>query len=270
MSYRCRITCLNPDSKRPQLVFIPGGPGLSSKSLSGVEAFKARFRVYVVDPAGTNGTQTLDTPTFVGHLNDLEFGINSAIEGGFSLVGHSFGGAVAFALKLRLGGSVEVAIGISSPLTSATLKDAGKQYAVHMTSELKVSEAAFAANSSNVTFANWLASYGLLYFSARNAVIGSELLRNDPCDASTFSALNGLIHPDESSFLSAISERSREFKLIAAPNDLLVRPECLRAEAASLGIDCFEVPDAGHFALFDNATGSLAAVEQALKSALKE
>lgn len=270
MSHSCRVTCLNPESERPQLVFLPGGPGLSSKSLAGVEVFKARFKVYVVDPAGTSGTQYLDAPSFERHIDDLARGIRSAINGRFSLVGHSFGGAFAFALKLRLGGLAETAIGIASPLTVATLKDAGKQYAENMTSELKEAETKFGETPSNATFANWLAGYGVLYFAPRNVTRGADLLRKDPCDVATFRALNGRIHPAEVEFLSAVRERSHEFKLIVAASDLLVRSECLRAEAASLDIEFFEVPDAGHFALLDNATGSLAAVEQALKSASKE
>src|ERR1041385_3746633 len=46
-------------ASRPVIVGIPGGPGLSSATLRGMEVLAEGFDVVLVDPPGTGGTEEM-------------------------------------------------------------------------------------------------------------------------------------------------------------------------------------------------------------------
>ena len=59
----------NEAKDRPIVVFIPGGPGLSSKTLSGLEILNRSFDLVLVDPPGTGEQRDPDKQNFELHRN---------------------------------------------------------------------------------------------------------------------------------------------------------------------------------------------------------
>ncbi|GEM_PF-7079350 len=77
--------------QRPIVCFIPGGPGLSSRTLTGIEILKRSFDLAFVDPPGTGGLDEVEKPTFEEVVSSLIKKL-AALRRQIVLVGHSFGG----------------------------------------------------------------------------------------------------------------------------------------------------------------------------------
>ena len=65
------MKCFINKNAKYNLVFIPGGPGLSSISFTPLEELKEEFGLYFFDPMGTR-TPLKTTPTYEALLSELK------------------------------------------------------------------------------------------------------------------------------------------------------------------------------------------------------
>src|ERR1700743_426636 len=86
------ITSESPEAKnKPVIVWIPGGPGLSSNTLRSMEFLKRSFDLVFVDPPGTGKSKGSPIPTFADVIQSIGVSL-SMLKRPLVLAGHSFGG----------------------------------------------------------------------------------------------------------------------------------------------------------------------------------
>lgn len=236
-------------SNVPNLVLIPGGPGLSSLSIRGFDLLSKSFNLFYVDFPGTNGNP-YDKDRSFEELSELLLNKVKSITGETYLIGHSFGGF--FAADVSLWHDVAGIICVATPFSSASLSGANANYKSKMTPSLKMAEEEFERSSTDKTFANWLAEYGELYFAPHSQESGRMLMANDPCSVKSF------LHNTNDSknmelLLGKISELGIKKLFIAASEDGLINKSDLKNDATRGLFEFLEINNANHFVMLDQA-----------------
>lgn len=261
--YFSRLRTLNPKSNLPILIAIPGGPGLSGKSLKGIEVFKSKFQVSVLDPAGTGKTKELPKREtreeyFDRYIEDIEmclseFILKHAHSNKFPLtfIGHSYGGIVALEMGLRFRQFSSRVFCLSTPLTQATMnQDVTTAYSAHLTDSLMSAQKAFDKKPSKSNFKKWLANYGTLFFSKHSNPDGRRLMQSDDVSVLSFNRMGGLVHSD-TNFYKKVKAAKFVKSMISATEDYLVTSKVLKRDAKATNMNFYAVPLSGHFSLLD-------------------
>ena len=84
----------------PNLILVPGGPGLSSLTLRSLDILTRSFNLYYVDFPGTNGNPYLGDKKFNELSEELANQI-SKIDGFKFVLGHSYGGFFAADILIK-------------------------------------------------------------------------------------------------------------------------------------------------------------------------
>ncbi|MDZ4660142.1 MAG: alpha/beta hydrolase [Pseudomonadota bacterium] len=242
------MTTRQIDSK-PNLVLIPGGPGLSGETMRSLNILEKDFEVTYFDPPGTGGRKEPRLNDYKGILEDLTQMLNG-LKGDIILCGHSFGGIVGAELFLKEKFRVTALICLSTPFSSDAFKSVSTQYTKFQTPELAETSQVFDAQPDNETFRKWLASYGDLYFSIANHARGRTLILNDNVSAAAF--LNTKVDATAAEPLLASLKVDKRPKLfINGADDKLILPKIAKHESMLGGFSYFEVPNASHFVQFE-------------------
>jgi pimeloyl-ACP methyl ester carboxylesterase len=239
--------------KRPLLALIPGGPGLSSRTLKGIESCDRFFDLAFVDPPGTGGLPEPRAATFEA-ISDSIVTALAELKRPAILLGHSFGGL--YAAQALSQNRIEVAglVLMSTPLRPESYALASRQYEKHKSRRLSEAESRWEAERDDASFRRWIASYGELYFSRSSCLAkGSRLLASDRTSAASCLSLAGAMSDKAlSSRLIAAVRAYRGRKLfIAGERDLLYPIGQLRRDAKRATMDFRSVPNAGHFPAFE-------------------
>ncbi len=237
---------INKDAKF-NLVFIPGGPGLSSISFSPLEELKKSFGLYLFDPMGTT-TSLKATPTYEALLSELKDSI-SEIEN-IILCGHSFGGIQAIDLASQELPNIKGVIAIGSPVSSHAFEIIGKNFDVELNEDQKRLADLLANDPTDEIYKEWMIAYKDFYFNPKTSDIGVEAIRQDSlCVRSYKEAINESTTKEE----KLISLKYKDiFKLyISGAEEKILPPDSAKHEAALGGFDLEIINNGGHFVHYE-------------------
>lgn len=239
-----------PNAKeRPVVVFIPGGPALSSKTLSGLEVLNRSFDLAFIDLPGTGGQRDPEVQTFESVLMSIENSLTD-MNRKIILAGHSFGGYMAAKVLERGKIKAEGFICMAAPFLQESYDGLVKEYEKYMTPKLKIAAQAWGENKTLQNMKNWFSEYGILYFSEENLEKGRALILNDEMSLSLFLGLRTAVEK-QLELLSFIKSLSIPKIFIAGEKDHLIPPELLKQDAEAGEFDFYILKNAAHFMNLD-------------------
>lgn len=243
--------------KAPTLVLIPGGPGLSSRSIRGFDLLKRSFNLVYIDFPGTNLNPYEGKKSFED-LSSALVDVVKQIDGDVYLVGHSYGGffAADVGLKTQIAGIICVA----TPFSKKSLNGASSNYTNKKQSALAQAEKNWSDSPTDTTFANWLSEYAELYFSQHTLESGMLLMSSDPVSSKFY-----LDNRSDTSRLESIQVKLKGKAIsklfIAGANDGLLNLNDLKEDAANGDFDFQQVNNANHFVMLDQPESVASLIE---------
>lgn len=244
---------------RPIIVLIPGGPGLSSKTLSGLEVLNRSFDLVLVDPPGTGGQRDPEKQNFDFVLSSFELELK-VLERPIIIGGHSFGGYQAACLLARKHLDYAGLVCLGSPLSDHTFGAVTTEYENLKTPLIFETEIKWNENKNLENLRNWFLSYESLWFSQESLSKGQQLILNDKMSLSAFLG----VEPNfsgQTELFNSLKVSSVPKLLIAADQDKLVRSNLLEKDAHSGGFDFSILKNAAHFMNLDQSEAVARLVE---------
>ncbi|MGE3609118.1 MAG: alpha/beta fold hydrolase [Bacteriovoracaceae bacterium] len=229
------------------LFLIPGGPGLSSRTIRCLDLLSKAFNLYYIDFPGTNLNPYYGKQSFQS-ISDSLAEVIQKIDGVNVVVGHSFGGLFACDLSCRI--DLRRLICLATPMSNKTLESANFNYSTAALPLLKEKEELWKRNPSDETFKAWLSEYSYLYFTEEKILEGHNILKNDLSSAQFF--LDN--RSDLNNYFSIFNQSKNKFRekiLIAGEKDRLLPVLDLEADAIANNFSFKMVDNAGHFMMID-------------------
>ena len=249
----------NEAKDRAIIVFIPGGPGLSSKTLSGLDILNRSFDLALVDPPGTGGQRDPEKQYFDFVLSSFEFELK-VLERPIIIGGHSFGGHQAACLAARKNLNYVGLICLGSPLSESTFNGVTKEYEKLKSPLLEATEKKWNKSKNIENLKNWFSSYEELWFSPNTLDEGRQLILDDKMSLSAFLG----VEPNfsgQSQFFNSLKASSIPKLLIAGELDKLVPSDLLEKDAEAGGFDFNILKNAAHFMNLDQSEAVAKLVE---------
>ncbi|MCM2349723.1 MAG: alpha/beta hydrolase [Bacteriovoracaceae bacterium] len=242
----------------PNILLIPGGPGLGSDSF---EAFSSCFKninVYFFHPTGT----TCEDSTEISSYNDQLLELSKEIKklGTVYLCGHSFGGIQAVDIALRLPALIKGVICLASPFSENAFKELSINFNREKTSEQVMMSEIFEKNPTNENYQKWFATYSNIYFSKSKIEAGRKLLLEGRVNVKNY--LGATNEASRKAHLLNEIQTSRVKKLFIAGNeDHLLPPHILKSDSDSGSFVFKTIDNAGHFVHFEEPEKTAKIVE---------
>ena len=256
-------------NKRPLVCFIPGGPGLSASSLRSMDVLSRTFDLVYIDPPGTGGSAAED-PTFGGVVASIRDSLRT-FGRPILLCGHSFGGLYSVILACDPQLDVVGLTLIATPLTQTAYKAATTGYNRGRSEALKNAEERYDQAKTDENYAEMLAAYGPMYFSAKNVSEGSEVLKKDQVSAKSFENILPVLsrNSENIDFVSRVKSLVFPKLFIAGGDEIIFTPTSLADNA--MNADCrFEVVhQASHFVTFDQPEAVAGLIESVFSTEKK-
>jgi len=242
------MTTINCSQKSNiHLIIIPGGPGLSSKTLFHLEALKDDYHLHFLDMQGTGDDQYTEKKTFHELCSSISDVVKNC-EGMTYLIGHSFGGLLA--METANNCNVDGVICLATPMSKEIFGAVSKNYLLKESEELKKSQVEWNKNPSNETFAKWLSLYGDLYFENDRVGSKGKLLLNDKVSFQFF-----LDNRSDALLCTQVAEKFKNNitnKLfLAGEKDGILPLEMQKQDALNAGFKFQEIKGANHFLTVD-------------------
>lgn len=237
---------INKDAKY-NLVFIPGGPGLSSISFTPLEELKKEFGLYFFDPMGTT-TPLKTTPTYEALLSELKESISEIKN--VILCGHSFGGIQAIDLASQELPNIKGAIAIGSPVSSHAFEIIGKNFNVELNEDQKRLADLLANDPTDAIYKEWMIAYKDFYFNPKTSDIGVEAIRQDSlCVRSYKEAINESTTKEEK--LKSLKDIDILKLYISGAEEKILPPDSAKHEAGLGGFYLEVINNGGHFVHYE-------------------
>jgi len=242
----------------PTIVFIPGGPGLSSLTLRSMDILSRSANLFYVDFPGTNGNPYGEARNFA-ELATMLLEVVNDISGDVYLAGHSYGGF--FAASLAVKNKITGIICLATPFSLNVLNQATENYQKFKSKSLEQAEVNWARSPSDHSFAKWLSEYGLLYFAKRSLESGRELLLKDKVSAKFYSD-NRTDASTMHRMLPELKNAGLKKLFLAGKNDELLSIDLLRKDAIDANFKFVPVDNASHFLTFDQPESVASLIEE--------
>lgn len=247
------VEALDPDlgRQRPLLVFIPGGPGLSSNTLRSLEILKRSFDLLFVDPPGTGGAGKYSQ---IATFDQVAQSISDEIsrwKRSVVLIGHSFGGLLALEIAAQKILQVVGVVPIATPFLPNAFEHLGAVWEKNQTVELESLGESWDKRQDDESFRKWNTAYRRLYFNENKVDKGAEMLAKDLVSAKLFLDIRGEAVRDPNMLDDIAVQADLKRLLIAGGDDIMVAPFVLATMAQRGRFDFVTVPNAGHFVGFD-------------------
>ncbi|MFA6236252.1 MAG: alpha/beta hydrolase [Bacteriovorax sp.] len=242
----------------PNLILIPGGPGLSSLTLRSLDILSRSFNLFYVDFPGTNDNPYIEKKNFDELSNELVVEIQ-AIKGPKFVLGHSYGGffAADLSLKVKLNGVICVA----TPFSEKSLVAASENYNAKKSQVLSDAEDVWEKLQDDKSLAKWLSEYGELYFIKPE---GRDLLLQDKVSALFFMAYRSDAIQKES-MLPLLKQNGTKKLFVAGKRDGMLPEAILKEDASRGGFSFISVNNASHFVTFDQPESVAGLIEDFMR-----
>lgn len=225
------------------LVFVPGGPGLSSKSFSRLEDLKNDFGLYFFDPMGTTTPLKTD-PTYEVLLNEIKDAVTN-IEN-VILCGHSAGGIQSIDLASQGLKNIKGVIAIGSPVTEHAFEVLNKGFDVEFSDEQKDLNYKLDHAPTDQIYKDWFSAFRDFYFNPKTAHKDIEVIMQDAVCVKNYSMSISESATKESS-LKKLKDMNLLRLYIAGDLDRVLPPDSAKHEANLGGFDLTLIKNAGHF-----------------------
>ena len=234
---------------KKNIIFIPGGPGLSADSFKSLEALSNDYKLHFFNPMGTGGGMHFETPTYDNLLTELRSFIQ-LIPGEIYLCGHSFGGVQA--IDLASNGLERVAgiILIGAPVSDETFATFSENVAAATgEKETKFLED-FNAEPTNEKYKEWFNIFKDLYFNPTHADKMVAVINDDRVNVKNYlNGFSGIM--GKAPALENLKTKDIKKLFISGELDKIVPPMSADREAKKGGFELQVIPEAGHFVHFE-------------------
>lgn len=230
------------------LIFLSGGPGLSSLSFKPLKELGSKYNLHFLDPMGTTSELSIE-PTYTNLLNEIEDYIQNIPN--TVLCGHSFGGIQAINIASKAKPNILGVIAIGSPVTENAFKILNENFDVELTQDqLDLSRKLQEAPTDEI-YKDWFFAYRDFYF---NPAISSNAISVITDDAVCVKSYSSAIQESGTKEDCLKSLRSKNIlKLfITGELDKVLPPVSAKHEAEVGGFDLEVIEDVGHFAHYES------------------
>ncbi|MFT6631887.1 MAG: pimeloyl-ACP methyl ester carboxylesterase [Bacteriovoracaceae bacterium] len=250
---------INKHSKL-NLVFIPGGPGLSSISFDKLHPLKEKYSLFFLNPMGTT-TKPNDVHDYDALLNEVKNSIKDMDN--VVLCGHSFGGIQAIDIATNNYPNIKGLIVIGSPVSSKAFVSLGKRFESGITEKHTAISEKLENQPTDELYKEWFYIYRNFYFHPDNADQNIATITDDSVCVKSYT---------EAIAESATKEdRLYRLKSISIPKlfitgdaDLVMSPKSAKDEANLGGFDLKIIKNAGHFAHYEQPQQTIETIDEFL------
>ena len=225
---------------------IPGGPGLSVKTLERISSQKEDFcfLVYESGDAAT-GAEAFKAMVARGVAILEQVSILDR-----NICGHSFGGLVAKEIANQI--EVNNCVMVCTPIDTSCYQSAIQNYNLYASIETRYLEEVYKLKANDENLTAWLASYGRLYFSEGQIEAGRKLLCQDLANAKVFQQLSG--YGASACYEITKKEAKGNVTLVIAEDDNLISSSVLKNCCVKLKINFVIISSGSHFCVYENPT----------------
>jgi pimeloyl-ACP methyl ester carboxylesterase len=237
---------INEHSKT-NLVFIPGGPGLSSISFEKLIPLKEKYSLFFLDPMGTT-TELNDNHGYEILLDEVKDAIKDLAN--VVLCAHSFGGIQAIDITANNYQNIKGLIVIGSPVSSSAFASLGERFEKGITDKHIEISKKLENQPTDEIYKEWFYIYRNFYFHPDHA---------DQCIA-TITDDSVCVKSYSEAIAESATKEDRLHKLrsvdipklfITGEDDLVMPPESAKDEAALGGFNLKIINNAGHFSHYE-------------------
>ena len=236
------------ESSKINLVFLSGGPGLSSLSFMPLKELESSFNLHFLDPMGTNSKLSVE-PTYQNLLNEIESYIQDIPN--VILCGHSFGGIQAVEIASKDNSNILGIIAIGSPVSQNAFKVLNKNFDVELTQEQMELSKKLQDAPTNGIYKDWFFAYRDFYFNPATSSESISVITDDNvCVKSYSSAI--MESSTKESCLKALKSKNINKLFITGELDKVLPPASAKHEAEMGGFELEVIENAGHFAHYES------------------
>ena len=236
----------NPNSNI-NLVFVPGGPGLSSISFNKLMPLQEKYSLYFFDPMGTT-TELKETPNYTNLLNELKETISNIDN--VILCGHSFGGIQAIHLASENLGNIKGLIVLGSPVSENAFSILGKNFEAGITDKHNAISDKLADEPTDDIYKEWFHVYRDFYFNPEKSDEFISIVTEDSLCVKSYS--EAIVESSQKSEkLDTLKEINIPKLFITGSLDKVTPPESAKYEANKGGFKLKVVEGAAHFIQYE-------------------
>jgi pimeloyl-ACP methyl ester carboxylesterase len=241
------IKAYKNENSKINLVFIPGGPGLSSISFEKLMPLKEKCSLHFFDPMGTTSELKV-TPTYSNLLNELKESIKHLDN--IVLCGHSFGGIQAIDLASQNPENIKGLIAISSPVSKNAFSIIEKNFESEASIEKNEISNRLANNPTNEIYKEWFYIFRDFYFNPKKSNEHISIVTEDSVCVRNYSeAITESSQKSET--LLNLKKVSIPKLFITGSLDMIMPPLSAKYEATVGGFNLEIIKNAGHFVHYE-------------------
>jgi pimeloyl-ACP methyl ester carboxylesterase len=237
---------INKDSNI-NLVFISGGPGLSSISFNGLISLKEKYSLHFIDPMGTN-SELKETPTYKNLLIEVKESIKHLDN--VILCGHSFGGIQAVDIASDNLENIKGLIIIGSPMSTNAFSILGQNFEKGITENQNLISDKLENEPTDEIYKEWFYEYRNFYFNPKKADEFISIIMNDSvCVKSYSEAIVESSQKQEK--LEKLNNINIPKLFITGSLDQVMPPDSAQHESKLGGLKLKIIKGAGHFVHYE-------------------
>lgn len=226
------------------IALIPGGPGLTTATLSEFFEMDLGAEVIAIEPDPSS-----EDVCYEAQLRHAREQVQS-LNGEIVLCGHSAGGILATDLALSMKAKIGGLIVMAAPFSKDAWDAVNSGYTSLLTPELKDAETTFSVEPSDISLQNWFANYGEIYFAKENVESGRQMLLQSPHSHKLYAGATHAMS-EKAGLLRDAAALNIPKLFIAGDQDRLVPPSSALKEVAQGLFELQIIAGAGHFMSFD-------------------
>lgn len=244
------------------LVFLAGGPGLSSISFKPLSGINEKYTLHFIDSMGTT-CDLEDEPTYDNLLIEIEEYIKKIDN--VVLCGHSFGGIQAIDIASRNKSNIKGLIAIGAPVSKKAFKILRSNFSKGLSEKHEEISKKLSSNPSDDIYKEWFYIYRNFYFNPEYSDKNIEVITEDQvCVKSYSTAISESSQKEEC--LKTLGELNFPKLLITGDLDQVLPPQSARHEAEIGGLDHKIIKNGGHFVHYECPAETISIIDEFLSN----
>ena len=229
------------------LVFIPGGPGLSSASFNQLMPLNEKFSLFYFDPMGTT-TELKQVPNYSNLLGELKNVIKNLDN--VVLCGHSFGGIQAIDILSENLNNIMKLIVLGSPVSENAFTILKENFKTGITEKHNIISDKLTNQPTDEIFKEWFYIYRDFYFNPKKSDELISIITEDAVCVKNYSeAIAESFQKSEK--LNEVKNIDIPKLFIAGALDRITPPKSAEYDANKGGFELKIVENAGHFVHYE-------------------